>query len=142
MRNTLLSWSSKSAYTCVLNKYWLLLLFWNTSLFLLLSFFKLFPLYLTSRIQVFSRIPSTHLTLNTLLGPVILPWVSPQVFTAGFSVLLRHLQIFWQSQINQLNSVLCLKPAFPLLFCILLTILCWYLTIAMGEKSDRSWVTS
>ena len=32
MRNTLLSWSSKSAYTCVLNKYWLLL-FWNTSLF-------------------------------------------------------------------------------------------------------------
>ena len=85
-------------------------------LFLLLSFFKLFPLYLTSQIRVFSRIPSIHLTLNSLLGPAILPWVSPQVFTAGSLVLLRHLHIFWQSQINHLNSVLCFKTSFFLTF--------------------------
>ena len=82
-----------------------------------LLFKKLLPLYLTSQIQVFSRIPSTHLTLNTLLGPVVHPHVSPQVFTAGFSVLLRHLQIFWQPQMNQLNSVLYFKAgSFPYCF--------------------------
>lgn len=89
----------------------------DVSLFSLFFFFKvLSTLYLTLRSQFFSRIPSqysTLLTLHTRLDHVILPYVSPRPFTAGFSVL-RRLQILWQPQINQLNSILCFETNFSL----------------------------
>ena len=135
MRNTLLSWSSKSAYTCVLNKYWLLLLFWNTSLFF---FFFLF-------LSCFHYISPLKFRFSLGFHPFISLWTPSWVLSFFLGSPPKYLLLVSQSfsdiskysgnpkSINWIQYF-ALKPALSLLFCILLTILCWSLTIAMSRN--------